>query len=228
MWFSDDITEIGTKDSAIQLLGKWIVELAELDAIRKAEMTTIKAFLVRRIDHFRPPYGRRAEDFPRQNVFAATTNKTDWLQDDTGGRRFWPIKTEEIDVEGLAETRDQLWAEAFFYYGEGELSYLSESVEALAVKEQRDRQESDVWTNDVLDWVKEPVASRKMRSSLNRIYHSDVLEHCLEVPAERRDRAKTSRVTRILKLAGYGPKRESSCDAEKGKAAKEYWAKISE
>ncbi len=61
-WFSDDVSDVGTKDSAMQLQGKWIVELAELDAFRSAEMTTIKAWLVRPADHFRPPYGRRADD----------------------------------------------------------------------------------------------------------------------------------------------------------------------
>ena len=102
-WFSDDVTDIGSKDSAMQLQGKWIVELAEFDPLRKLEMTTIKAWLVRRVDHFRPPYGRRPDDFPRQNVFVATTNKDDWGNDDTGLRRFWPVRVGgKIDIDGLA------------------------------------------------------------------------------------------------------------------------------
>jgi len=101
--FSDDVTDIGSKDSAMQLQGKWIVELAEFDPLRKLEMTTIKAWLVRRVDHFRPPYGRRPDDFPRQNVFVATTNKDDWGNDDTGLRRFWPVRVGgKIDIDGLA------------------------------------------------------------------------------------------------------------------------------
>jgi hypothetical protein len=89
-WFTDHLAELGSKDSRLDLLGKWVVEMSELASLRKTETEKVKAFLTARTDHFRPPYGRRAMDVPRQNVFAASTNEQQPLVDSTGNRRFWP------------------------------------------------------------------------------------------------------------------------------------------
>ena len=91
-WFSDELAAIGTKDSALQLSGAWIIELSELDALTKARASTVKAFLSRRVDRFRPPYGRRVIEQPRSCVFCGTVNHSQYLEDETGGRRFWPVK----------------------------------------------------------------------------------------------------------------------------------------
>lgn len=223
-WFSDDIADMGTKDSAMQLQGKWIVELAELDAFRRAEMTTIKAWLVRREDHFRPPYGRRADDFPRQNVFAASTNKEDWGLDDTGLRRFWPVKVGAIDVDGLTVARDQIWAEAMFAYTEGELSYLSEGVEVMAGKEQHARQDQDAWKDAVEEWASAPSGHAYLKSTHDCVYLSEVLQYCLGIQKKDWNNPQKARVTRILRLAGYTVKRASTVDAN-GKRP-EYWIKL--
>ena len=91
-WFADEIADLGTKDSAQDLRGKWIVELAEVAALRRAALERMKAFISRNVDHYRPSYGRRSMDFPRQCVFAGTTNADAYLADETGNRRFWPVK----------------------------------------------------------------------------------------------------------------------------------------
>ena len=181
-WFSDDITDIGSKDSAIQLQGKWVVELAELDAFRRAEITTIKAWLVRREDHFRPPYGRRAEDFPRQNVFAASTNKDDWGMDDTGLRRFWPIRCGEIKIDALAAVRDQLWAEAYARHTEKEATYFSDFMEGRAAAQQDERQSIDVWQERVIE------AARSIILNSSGASVHEILTW-MKVPIERQDQS---------------------------------------
>ena len=65
----------------------------------------------RTTDRFRPPYGMRLVESPRQCFFAGTVNHSTYLRDETGGRRFWPIACGRVDVEALARDRDQLWAE---------------------------------------------------------------------------------------------------------------------
>ena len=109
-WFTDDLADLGTKDAAMQLAGRWILELAELDSISRGEVSKIKAFMSRTTDRFRPPYGRRVVEQPRQCVLAGTVNNTEYLRDETGGRRFWPIQCSVIDTEALVADRDQLWA----------------------------------------------------------------------------------------------------------------------
>lgn len=66
----------------------------------------------RNIDHYRPPYARTTIDVPRQCVFVGTVNDSEYLKDETGNRRFWPVKCVRIDIERLAADRDQLIAEA--------------------------------------------------------------------------------------------------------------------
>ena len=96
----------------MQVRGVWGVELAELDAMSRGEISKIKAFITRTTDRFRPPYGERLIESPRSCVFWGSTNKDDYLKDETGGRRFWPIKIGKIKIELLAAERDELWAEA--------------------------------------------------------------------------------------------------------------------
>ena len=91
-WFADEIADLGSKDSAQDLSGKWLIELAELSALRRGDVERVKAFMSRSVDHYRPSYGRRSQDFARQCVFAGSTNSDAYLADETGNRRFWPVQ----------------------------------------------------------------------------------------------------------------------------------------
>lgn len=113
-WFSDTELDLQHKDSMSYIRGKWLHEVAELGSLMRAEETRQKSFLSRQVDEFRPTYGRREIRSPRQVAFGATTNQWQWNKDPTGGRRFWPVEVgEEIDLDGLASVREQLFAEAY-------------------------------------------------------------------------------------------------------------------
>ena len=90
-WFTDEIADLGSKDSAQDLPGKWIIELGELSAMAKSAVERIKGFIARSIDHYRPSYGRNSQDFPRGSIFIGSTNAIQYLPDTTGNRRWWPV-----------------------------------------------------------------------------------------------------------------------------------------
>jgi predicted P-loop ATPase len=143
-YFTDHLSDLSRKDALEETLGKWIIEFAEFDAMRRAENNRLKSFLATLVDHFRPSYERKARDFPRQWVGVATINPggTGYLKDETGNVRFWPVECavgwpegQKIDAETLMAVRDQLWAEATCRYDRGEKWWLAD---AEIEKEQRE------------------------------------------------------------------------------------------
>lgn len=138
-WFNNSLVDIKTKDALEQIQGSWIVELAELAPTYKNDNEIVKAFISRTSDRFRSPYGRRTEEYPRQCVFAGSTNNLMFLKDRTGNRRFWPItgdkdrKTKNA-WELSKDEIDQLWAEAFTYWADGEPLVLEGELEEEALR----------------------------------------------------------------------------------------------
>ena len=115
-WFSDSLPSIGTKDASDHLRGKWIIEIPELSAMTKADVENTKAFISRQTERYRRPYDRSETIYPRRCVFVGTTNQYAYLRDETGNRRFWPVRVGNIDLEALKRDRSELWAEAVYWY----------------------------------------------------------------------------------------------------------------
>lgn len=136
-WFSDTFTTMQGKDAYEQVMGVWIMEVGELAGMRKAEAETIKLYISKQTDRFRPAYGRRLQEFPRQCVFIGTTNETQFLRDTTGNRRFWIVDTpdepsRDLWTELTPDTIQKIWAEAVNYYQAGEALFLSRELEKEA------------------------------------------------------------------------------------------------
>ena len=149
-WFADDLPlNVSGKEMIELLRGKWIIEVAELSGLRRAEVQHIKAMLSRRFDRGRLAYDRLTSEVPRQSVLVATTNDSEYLRDTTGNRRFWPIPTPGFDVEALKANVDQLWAEAAVREASGESIRLPERLWPIAAKEQNRRLTRDPYAESL-------------------------------------------------------------------------------
>lgn len=157
-WFNNTLQDIKTKDALEQIQGAWINELAELSPTYKNDNEIVKAFLSRTTDRFRVPYGRRTEEYPRQCVFAGSTNNLLFLKDRTGNRRFWPISgNKQRKVRNSWDLSkdevDQIWAEAFMLWANGESLVLDESLEQEAIKKQQSHTEGSELTGLIEEYL---------------------------------------------------------------------------
>ncbi|WP_159456678.1 virulence-associated E family protein [Roseivivax jejudonensis] len=204
-WFNDSLQQFVGKDAQSALRGSWIVELGELSAMKRAEVEHIKGYLSRQVDRYRPAYGRSEVEMPRRCVFAGSTNKSDYLKDETGNRRFWPVRVTTIDLKRLLEDRNQLWAEAMHAFKKGEPWHLRGDAAAYQVRAAEQRSEEDPWST-VLDCL----------SDVKEVATSDVLE-LLGKPTGDQSKQDQMRVGAMLQRAGWttrgkfssGPRRHS-------------------
>lgn len=152
-WFSDTKIDLRSKDAYQQLDGVWIYEAAELDSFSRRDASSIKAFLSSSEDNYRRPFARTVTSNKRMTAIVGTTNKDAFLNDPTGSRRFWPVRVYEIDIDGITENRDQIWAETMQLYASGEQWWLTKDETALLQKESRKYDLSDSWEDAILPWI---------------------------------------------------------------------------
>lgn len=189
-WFASIDSSVSDKDFLQALRGKWLIEIAELNAFTKSEWSHVKSMLSRRIDTYRPSYGRRAIDVPRQCVFAGTSNAADWAVDDTGNRRFWPVACGGIRVDLLAAARDQLFAEAVHAAQAGATHWEMPSVTHAV---QADRQPDHPWTKPILDGL-------VLQSETTML---DVLVTLLKIPVDKITMTNQREAGSVLRRAGW-------------------------
>lgn len=193
-YFTDEIADFGSKDAAMQMRGVWIIELSELDTLNRSEVGRIKSFMSRSTDRFRLPYGRHVIESPRQCVFAGTVNHSNYLRDESGNRRFWPVACQSIKIHALEHDRDQLWAEAVALLRAGNTWWLdTPEIIRAAESEQAERYDSDPW--------QDKIAAHLRSQSETTI--DDLLEYCiLKQPGEWTQGDK-NRLARCLRVLGW-------------------------
>lgn len=198
-FFTDQLSDLGSKDASMQVRGIWMAELADIHALSRSDRERAKAFITQRFERFRLPYGKRLVKFSRQCVFIGTTESSEWNTDERGARRFWPVLCEgKIDIDGIIRDRDQLWAEALYQYRRGHKWHIVQPEVLQAAEQVQDsRYAVDVWQQHVIS-----AAEELCLGSLGSASISDILTK-LKVPVERQDKAQANRVGACLRFAKW-------------------------
>lgn len=200
-WFSDALPDIRAgKDASQHLNGKWLIEVSEMSAMDKAEAAALKAFITRTEERYRPAYGRKEVIEPRQCCFVGTTNKSVYLRDETGGRRFWPVKVGQIDTEGLKAARDQLFAEAMACYYAKHRWWPDGIAENWIRPEQEARYEADAWESAIAGYLQ----------GRSRVMMLDIARDALGMDTYRLGTSETRRIAAALERQGWQRARKSN------------------
>jgi len=197
-YFSDSMPELTEhKECSIHLQGKWLIEISELHAFSRADNTQLKSFLSRTDEDYRPVYGTYNIRQPRQCVFIGTSNKDQYLRDETGGRRFWPVKCGAIDVEALAADRDQLLAEAVLEVRAGLPWWPDHEFEREHIKPEQDkRYEFDEWDNAVGDYLEAKLLTPTVTTA-------QIAKEAIGLEANRLDMMAQKRIAAIMHRRGW-------------------------
>jgi predicted P-loop ATPase len=192
-WFTDDLHELTGERSGMVLQGKWICEFSETARLQRVTSNVAKAWIVRRFDRYRVPWGRHDQDFPRQCVFFATVNSGEPLED-TENRRYLPLWSTFVDRAWIQANREQLWAEAVTRYKAGEKWWVIPTSDAgdRCRTEQEKARQPDPWEDP-------------LRSALNGMTQTTVFEaSCkLAIPWDRFGKREQMRISDCLKSLGF-------------------------
>jgi predicted P-loop ATPase len=211
-WFSDSLPDVKQfdKDVSQHLNGKWLIEVGEMSALDKAEAAALKAFITRDVERYRPSYGRKEVIEPRQCVFVGTTNKSMYLRDETGGRRFWPVMVGTIDLESLAADRNQLLAEAVHYFQLGEQWWPDGEFEREIIRPEQDaRYEADAWEERIAAYLTPGAVGG---ATVYRVTISDVARN-LDIEVRNLGVADQRRIRAALSRLGWERRKDGKKDA---------------
>ena len=218
-WFADTEIRIGDKDGLQQIHAAWITEWGELDRITGARHAgEVKAFVARRTDTFRPPYGRVTESFRRSCVLVGSVNPSQFLTDPTGSRRFWCVRVgDRIDLEYIARWRDQLWAEAVTAYRAGERWWLTPEEDQQREEGAERHRLQDPWEAAIERYISGKWRIEKVTNPERQYLTTDLLlDRALEIPVKDRVRAHEMRVGEVMSSLKYVGRQHAVTKAEQG------------
>jgi putative DNA primase/helicase len=189
--------DVTTKDAFEQIRGKWGVEWAEMETLRRAaDASSIKAFLTSATDSYIPKYVRNRIDVPRQSVFVGTTNDMAFLTDMTGNRRFWPIQVGRINIARLLEIRDAIWGAvvARTLASNPETHYFESCLEVELAARNESLRAPDPWEERIESWL---ISTAEYLSTAN------ILLHAVGREPQHWNRADENRIGKIMRSFGY-------------------------
>ena len=199
-WFSDTPVDIGRVDAFMAIRGIWLMEMAELAAMRPRDAEAVKAFLSAPTDRYRPPYGRTVVESHRQCVFVGTTNEATFLSDPTGARRFHPVSVGAIDIDRIRADRDDLWAEAVAAYRAGEPWWLTREEDAELRDAQEQYQHADPWVVVVERWLVDP---QNASEAARGVLIGDLLTRAIGMDTDRQRKGDEMRLAAVLQSMGW-------------------------
>lgn len=158
-WFNDSFDSFKGDEAYIKMAKSWIIELSELTAYKNSGLERIKQVLTSTSDTYRDKYAGESKGHIRDCIFFGTTNEETFLIDETGNRRFVPMKVginkqSNLSVHDIDQyIVDQVWAEAKTYFLEGETNHLSESEKIYLEEYQKDFTAIDELENEIARYL---------------------------------------------------------------------------
>lgn len=206
-FFCDTEVDIRNKDAYGRIRRTWIYEWPELASLfRPKDIDAVKSFLASRVDTYRPHFGRHDIVSPRNCVVVGTTNRPEFLTDETGNRRFWPLTVQSrADADAIIRARDQLWAEAVVAYEAGgdHAWWLTTAEEALLTEAQKEFVVEDAWdglvAGFIADRAKKAVLSDEAKAPFQT---ADALRY-VKKDHDKWTSGDESRIGRILSRLGF-------------------------
>lgn len=200
-WYGDISIDPRVKDTYINMLGKWFIEMSEMAFMRQVDVEATKRFLTITTDVFRLPYDKRGSSIPRQSVFAGSVNPgpNGYLRDITGARRFWVVGVGQVNLDGLQEVRDQLFAEAFTRYRMKEKHHIVDPrIQAMARAEADKRMVREVWAEEIETYLNNPQSYKP-----EYITTSFIAMNILGLSPGNRDHKTQHRISHAMTALGY-------------------------
>jgi hypothetical protein len=193
-------------DLSRKMRGRLVAELGELRGLHTKELESIKAFITRSHEDWTPKYREFNTVFPRRLVFIGTTNKEEFLADETGNRRWLPARVGKVDVDAIKRDRLQLWAEGAVMFNQAGVDYTE--AEQLARGVHEDHMMRDAWEPVVRRWLTEPdEIIGHPPETRNYLHVHEVLEKALKFETRNIKRVEEMRVGSVLRALGYTRKR---------------------
>lgn len=191
-------------EMARRMRGKLVGEIGELRGLHSREIEHVKAFVTRTHEEWVPKYKEFSIKFPRRLVFIGTTNNDEFLADETGNRRWLPIRVGETDLEALRRDRDQLWAEGAARFAEGGVQF--KDAQELAQEVHGEHTITDPWEEPVRAWLMEMsfgAVGEPQPNSETLFKIGSLMQGALGFDARQLARKDELRVGRVLRKLGY-------------------------
>lgn len=190
-WFTEMHSDIKHKDFFQDMRGMMLCELTELDQMERGSTGKLKGIITNRVDTYRVPYEAKSRGFKRQCVLIGATNRDDWNKDDTGARRFWPVKCSDIDIVWLTLNREQLFAEAMARYTMGECYWQVPDEEAKRLQDEA--RERELWHEAIAQYI----------ASKTFVTPAEILVDAVGKALKDQNKADNARVCAVLRLEGW-------------------------
>lgn len=206
------------KDDALvrTMRGKLVMELAELRGLSGRAAESNKAFISNQFDEWRPVWQEFLARYGRRNVIIGTANGDEFLDDDTGARRFLPMRVGELDLAALRADRDQLWAEGLARWAANggapgllEAGIEWQEAERLAKAEHAQFAVHDDWHDKIEQWLSEPPQpvpghpiNKEPRGALPLVL-AEVITGAVGLTLDRQDLKSKKRGSKIMAALGY-------------------------
>lgn len=188
-----------------KMRGRLIAEIGELRGLHTKELEAIKEFIAKTHEHWVPKYREFASSFPRRLIFIGTTNKKEFLADETGNRRWLPVHVERCDVRAIERNRNQLWAEGRELFKlVGDVDW---TAEKLAAPAHAQYMLGDSWEESVNRWL-DTVDDTDGKTPAQRdfLLIGEVLRHALNIDPRHAKNNDEWRIGKILRARGYEKK----------------------